>query len=93
MARDALKADKATPTGTLKDKERAALEKILSFVHSDPVLPRSKARTAIEPEAALDVPAVSPSGCLPAAFLRDDLAELPELSEVEVVRHFTRLST
>ena len=42
---------------------------------------------------ALDVPAVSPPRCLPAAFLRDDLAELPELSEVEVVRHFTRLST
>jgi len=42
---------------------------------------------------ALDVPAVAPPRCLPAAFLRDDVPELPELSEVEVVRHFTRLST
>jgi glycine dehydrogenase subunit 2 len=42
---------------------------------------------------ALDVPRVDPAQCLPAGFLRDDVAELPELSEVEVVRHFTRLST
>ena len=42
---------------------------------------------------ALDVPEVDLSGELPAALLRDDLPGLPELSEVEVVRHFTRLST
>ncbi|HVA36043.1 MAG TPA: aminomethyl-transferring glycine dehydrogenase subunit GcvPB [Candidatus Dormibacteraeota bacterium] len=33
----------------------------------------------------------SPESYLPAGVLRDDLA-LPELSELEVVRHFTRLS-
>ncbi len=38
---------------------------------------------------ALDVPAAE----LPAGLLRsDDLAAMPELSEVEVVRHFTRIS-
>ncbi len=42
---------------------------------------------------ALDVPAVDPARLLPPELLRDDVPELPELSEVEVVRHFTRLST
>jgi len=43
--------------------------------------------------AALDVPAVDPRELLPEDSLRDDLPGLPEVSEVEVVRHFTRLST
>jgi glycine dehydrogenase subunit 2 len=42
---------------------------------------------------ALDVPPVEPARTLPPEWLRDDVPELPELSEVEVVRHFTRLST
>jgi glycine dehydrogenase subunit 2 len=42
---------------------------------------------------ALDVPEVDASRLLPPGLLRDDLPELPELSEVDVVRHFTRLST
>src|SRR5690606_2068956 len=42
---------------------------------------------------ALDVPDADPADALPADWLRDDLPGLPELSEVEVVRHFTRLST
>ncbi len=37
----------------------------------------------------LDVP-VQP---IPAELLRDDIPNFPELNEVEVVRHFTRLST
>jgi glycine dehydrogenase subunit 2 len=41
----------------------------------------------------LDVPAVDPASLLPAEMLRDDAPVLPEVSEVEVVRHFTRLST
>ena len=41
----------------------------------------------------LDVPEVDPAACLPPELLRDDLPGLPELSEVDVVRHFTRLST
>jgi len=40
---------------------------------------------------ALDVPAVDPADHIPARFLRKELP-LPSLSELEVVRHFTRLS-
>ena len=38
---------------------------------------------------ALDVPQVEPQ----ATLLRDEIADFPELSEVDVVRHYTRLST
>jgi glycine dehydrogenase subunit 2 len=42
----------------------------------------------------LDVPERPAADLLPAALLRsDDLEGMPELSEVDVVRHFTRLST
>jgi len=41
----------------------------------------------------LDVPEVDPRALLPADAIRSDIPGLPELSEVEVVRHFTRLST
>jgi glycine dehydrogenase subunit 2 len=41
----------------------------------------------------LDVPEVDPGALLAADAIRDDLPGLPEVSEVEVVRHFTRLST
>jgi glycine dehydrogenase subunit 2 len=40
----------------------------------------------------LDVPSVDASALLGAAH-RETKAELPELSEIEIVRHFTRLST
>ena len=43
------------------------------------------------PEA--DVPVTEPESIFGAGFLRDDLPALPELSEVDVVRHFTRIST
>lgn len=42
---------------------------------------------------ALDVSEIDLAREFPAAALRDDLPGIPELSEVEVVRHFTRLST
>ena len=42
---------------------------------------------------ALDVPAVDPARVIPPALLREDCAALPEVSEVDVVRHFTRMST
>ncbi|MCC7499110.1 MAG: aminomethyl-transferring glycine dehydrogenase subunit GcvPB [Bryobacterales bacterium] len=41
----------------------------------------------------LDVPAVDPEQVLGAANLRDSIEDLPEVSEVEAIRHFTRLST
>ena len=42
---------------------------------------------------ALDVPAVDPVKALGSECLRESIAGFPEVSEVEVVRHFTRLST
>jgi glycine dehydrogenase subunit 2 len=41
----------------------------------------------------LDVPAVNPSEALGSTNVRSDIAGFPEVSEVEVIRHFTRLST
>ena len=41
----------------------------------------------------LDVPAVNPSDALGAANVRDEIEGFPEVSEVEAIRHFTRLST
>jgi glycine dehydrogenase subunit 2 len=41
----------------------------------------------------LDVPAEDLDGLLPAGTTRDDIPGFPEVSEVDVVRHFTRLST
>ncbi len=40
----------------------------------------------------LDVPEVDPAALLGEAA-REDLGTLPELSEIEIIRHFTRLST
>ena len=34
-----------------------------------------------------------PEASLPAELCRDEIKDFPELSEVDVVRHFTRLST
>jgi glycine dehydrogenase subunit 2 len=41
----------------------------------------------------LDVPRVRPEAALGEEFLRNELEGFPEVSEVDVVRHFTRLST
>ena len=41
----------------------------------------------------LDVPPVDAAAALGAANVRDGIAEFPEVSEVEAIRHFTRLST
>jgi len=41
----------------------------------------------------LDVPAVDPASLLGDANVRSEIEGFPEVSEVEVVRHFTRLST
>ena len=41
----------------------------------------------------LDVPAVDPWEALGADLVRDEIRGFPEVSEVEVIRHFTRLST
>jgi glycine dehydrogenase subunit 2 len=41
----------------------------------------------------LDVPVVSPAAALGADNVRSDIPDFPEVSEVEAIRHFTRLST
>jgi glycine dehydrogenase subunit 2 len=41
----------------------------------------------------LDVPAVDVKELLGAEYLRDSVEGLPEVSEIEVIRHFTRIST
>ena len=41
----------------------------------------------------LDVPAVEAHEALGAAFARSGIEGFPEVSEIEVIRHFTRLST
>ena len=41
----------------------------------------------------LDVPPIEPARVMGREFLRDAIEGFPEVSEVEVVRHFTRLST
>ncbi|MCC7342072.1 MAG: aminomethyl-transferring glycine dehydrogenase subunit GcvPB [Bryobacterales bacterium] len=41
----------------------------------------------------LDVPSVDPAGALGAGNVRGELKGFPEVSEVETIRHFTRLST
>ncbi len=41
----------------------------------------------------LDVPSGEMADYVPRELLRDDIPGFPELNEVEVVRHFTRLST
>src|SRR5262245_44290810 len=41
---------------------------------------------------AADVPVTDPAALLPAAFVRETAAELPEVSEVDVIRHYSRLS-
>src|ERR1035441_223119 len=42
---------------------------------------------------ALDVPAVDPNAALGAQNVRAEIEGFPEVSEVEALRHFTRLST
>jgi len=43
--------------------------------------------------AQLDVPAIDVASLLGDAARTDDLGVMPELSEIEIIRHFTRLST
>jgi glycine dehydrogenase subunit 2 len=58
----------------------------LLFEHSSP----GKRGYQLPP---LDVPAVDPATALGAKNTRAEIADFPEVSEVEAIRHFTRLST
>ena len=42
--------------------------------------------------SALDVPSLNPADVLPADNVRKNPAQLPEMSELDVIRHYTRLS-
>ena len=42
---------------------------------------------------ALDVPEVDAAAALGGENVRDEITDFPEVSEVDVIRHFTRLST
>jgi glycine dehydrogenase subunit 2 len=52
----------------------------------------SPGKTGVE-LAPLDVPVVSPAELLGADLAREEVENFPEVSELEVIRHFTRLST
>ena len=41
---------------------------------------------------ALDVPSADPAGLIPPQYVRATPPELPEVSEVDVIRHYSRLS-
>ena len=64
------------------------------FSHEEPLaFERSRPGRVGYSLPVCDVPMVDPSRTLPEGSIRDDIAGLPELSEVDVVRHFTRMST
>ena len=67
-------------------RQHQSLEERLLFERSSPgkvgyQLPR------------LDVPAVDPEEALGSVHVREEIPGFPEVSEVEVIRHFTRLSS
>jgi len=64
------------------------------MVRDEPLIfERSKPGKRGFPLPELDVSGRDVAELLPKGYLRDDIAGFPEVSEVEVVRHFTRLST
>ena len=76
-----------TPAGTIRGAGRhVSLDEGLIFEKSAP----GKRGMEIPP---LDVPAVDPVAALGREFARGPIDGFPEVSEIEVVRHFTRLSS
>jgi glycine dehydrogenase subunit 2 len=57
------------------------------------IFERSRPGVSAASVPAMDVPEVAPDDIYPTKLVRQREAELPEVSEPEVVRHFTRLST
>ena len=63
------------------------------LVHEEPLLfERSRPGRAGVPIDECDVPLLDPAQVLGADRVRDDIPGFPELSELDVVRHYTRLS-
>ena len=76
-----------TPAATIRKAARHVVQNEgLIFEKSAP----GKRGMEIPP---LDVPPVDPANVLGREFARDGIEGFPEVSEIEVVRHFTRLST
>ena len=73
-------------SGVRKVRQHPSQNEGLIFEHSLP----GKRGMELPP---LDVPAVDPAQALGAAFVRHQVPGFPEVSEIEVIRHFTRLST
>jgi len=81
----AVDTEKKGPSTTGKVRPHQTQNEGLIFEKSSP----GKRAYKLPP---LDVPAVDVSSCLGVAH-RKTPAALPELSEIEIIRHFTRLST
>ncbi len=81
----ATNSDAANPRTTGKVRQHPTQNEALVFEKSAP----GKRAYKMPP---LDVPAVDAAALLGPAH-RESRAELPELSEIEIIRHFTRLST
>ena len=80
--------------GDPRDRVHAVGNATTSLAFEEPLLfERSRPGRRGADLPASDVPEVDPAASLPADWLRGDLEGLPELSEPDVVRHFTRLST
>src|SRR3712207_597015 len=56
------------------------------------VFERSRPGRRASSMPALDVPAADPAQALPGVELAEDLPALPEVGELDLMRHFTRLS-
>jgi glycine dehydrogenase subunit 2 len=74
------------PAAAGQARENVSLNEGLIFEKSSP----GKRGMELPP---LDVPAVDPAAALGAAFARGQVEGFPEVSEIETIRHFTRLST
>ncbi|MFQ5736353.1 MAG: aminomethyl-transferring glycine dehydrogenase subunit GcvPB [Thermodesulfobacteriota bacterium] len=63
------------------------------LVQDEPVIfeRSSPGRAGVEP-ASFDVPEVDASGVIPGKLLRESIEGFPDVSELDVVRHYTRLS-
>ncbi len=76
------------------DRRDAVGNATSGFAYEEPLLfERSAPGRAGYSIPASDVPELDPAERLPREALREEIPGLPELSEVDVVRHFTRLST
>jgi len=79
-------SERIKPEGIKKVRQQPSQNEDLLFEISSP----GKAGYQLPP---LDVPSVDPKAVLGAGNSRDAIDDFPEVSEVDVIRHFTRLST